>query len=540
MIAASYSRYSTDMQRRESIDDQERKSDKLIADKLSLTISLRYRDHAETGWNPKRSDYQRMLHDARNGAFQVLGLDDLSRLGRDPDERGQVIRRLEFLGIRIISCDGYDSTLPLQQRVITRSARGMIDSMYSIDLAEKTRRGLTGQVLKGFNAGGRSYGYRSVPILSDSERDEYGRPRVLAARREINPEPARIILEIFELFVRGWSPRSIAQELNRRGVPSPRGGTWAFSAIYGDKVRSGIGILNNPLYVGQAIWNRSEWVRDPDTGKRKRKERPQSEWIVREDGSLRIVPQELWDAAQHRMTASTLHGGSRGKARPKTLFGGLLRCGSCGGAVIAVNAHSYGCAARRDRGDIVCQGVLVSRSKTERLLVEDLQADMLSPLRLSQLHSDVRELLRARRTAVGGVLAETRRRLVQVEVEIANIVTAIKAGAYSQVLQSELARLEAERERLQAAMSQPVSQDSPALEEIPRLVERYRHMVEELRDALARRSERSRAILAEALGDVVLVKEPDGAVYAEFEDPAHRLLLAAGGGVSASGSGGRI
>lgn len=540
MIAASYSRYSTDMQRRESIEDQERKSDRLSTDKVNLAISLRYRDHAETGWNPKRSDYQRMLNDAKNGEFQVLVLDDLSRLGRDPDERGQVIRRLEFLGIRIISCDGYDSTLPLQQRVITRSARGMIDSMYSIDLAEKTRRGLAGQALKGFNAGGRSYGYRSVPILSDTERDEYGRAKIVAARREIDPDQAAIIREIFELFARGWSPRSIAQELNRRGVPSPRSGTWAFSAIYGDKVRSGVGILNNPLYIGRVIWNRSEWVRDPDSGKRKRKERPQSEWIVREDESLRIVPMELWDAAQRRIMASTMHGGSRGKARPKTLFGGLLRCGSCGGSVVAVNAHSYGCAAHRDRGGVVCQGVLVSRSKTERLLVEDLQADMLSPLRLSQLHSDVRELLRTRRVAVDGVLAETRRRMAQVETEIANIVAAIKAGAYSQVLQSELARLEAERERLQTAMSQPATQDGLVPNEIPRLVERHRRMVEDLRDALARRSERSRAILAEALGDVVLVKEPNGAVYAEFEDPTHRLLLAAGGGVSASGSGGRI
>ncbi len=183
--------------------------------------------------------------------------------------------------------------------------------------------------------------------------------------------------------------------------------------------------------------------------------------------------------------------------------------------------------------------MLVSRAKTEQLLAEDLRKDMLSPVRLSQLHADVRDLLRSRRTALNDALAETRRRLAQIEAEITNIVTAIKAGAYSQVLQSELARLEAERERFQAAMSQPVSQNS-SLDQIPRLVDRYRQMLEELKDALSRRTERSRAVLVEALGEIVLVKEPAGAVYAEFEDPAHRLLLAAGGGVFPDGSGGRI
>ncbi len=538
MRAAIYCRFSSENQRESSIADQARNCER-FAEREGWQIASRFQDKAVSGTKKDRAGYQAMLAAAKCREFDVLLVDDLSRLARDEIELKQTVRRFKFSGLRIVGVsDGFDTAA--KGHKIQATVRGLINEIYLDDLAEKTHRGLTGKALAGFNAGGRSYGYRHIPIIDESKRDEYGRPIVIAARREIDPEQARVVLEIFELFARSWSPRAIANELNRRGVPSPRGSTWAFTAIYGDKVRSGVGILNNPLYIGRVIWNRSEWVRDPDTGKRKRKERPQSEWIVREDESLRIVPQDLWDAAQRRMATPTLRGGSHGKARPRTLFGGLLRCGSCGGAVVAVDAHSYGCAARRDRGDTVCQGVRVSRSTTEQSLIEDLREDMLSPLRLSQLHSDARELLRARRAAVDDALSETRRRLAQVETEVSNIVAAIKAGAYSQVLQSELARLEAERERLQAAMSQPARQHGPALEEIPRLAERYRRMVEELRDALARRSERSRAILAEALGDVVLVKESDGAVYAEFEDPAHRLLLAAGGGSSASGSGGRI
>jgi site-specific DNA recombinase len=533
--ATIYCRFSTENQRETSLDDQARNCER-FAGREGWQITSRFQDKAISGTKQDRAGYQAMLAAAKRREFDVLLVDDLSRLSRDEIELKQTVRRFKFAGLRIIGVsDGFDTAD--KGHKIQATVRGLINEIYLDDLAEKTHRGLTGKALAGFNAGGRSYGYRHCPIYEGT--DEYGRPRVVAARREIDPDQACVIREIFELFIQGWSPRSIAQELNRRSVLAPRGGTWAFSAIYGDKVRSGVGILNNPLYIGRVIWNRSEWVRDPDTGKRKRKERPQSEWIVRENESLRIIPQELWDAAQRRMAASTLHGGSRGKARPKTLFGGILRCGSCGGAVVAVSAHSYGCAARRDRGDTVCQGVLVSRAKTEQLLTEDLRTDMLSPVRLSQLHADVRDLLRSRRAVLNDALAETHRRLGQVEAEIANIVAAIKAGAYSQVLQSELAKLEAERERLQAAMSVPFSQNQ-TLDEIPRLLERYRRMLEELNDALARRTERSRAVLAETLGEVVLVKEPDGAVWAEFEDPTHRLLLAAGGGVFPDGSGGRI
>lgn len=526
MRAAIYARFSTDKQDLSSIADQYRVCADFAA-RQGWKVVAHYADEGISGAAiGNRPGFNTMMDATMRGEINILLVVELSRLSRSAGDLNKTIDRLTFRGVRVIGVsNGYDSAR--KGHKMQAGFEGLMGEQFREMVREKTYGALQGRAMDGRRTGGISYGYRSV---------ENNGARFL----EIDPATARWVVWIFERFVDGWSPRHIASELNRQHVPSPRGGTWALSAIHPDRRRPGVGILSNPLYAGRVVWNRSQWVKDPDTGKRKRKERPESEWIVREIESLRVVSQELWDAAQRRMTASTLRGGSRGKARPKTLFGGLLRCTNCGGPVVAVDAHTYGCATRRDRGDIVCQGVLVPRSKTERLLVEDLQADMLSPLRLSQLHSDVRELMRARRSAVDGALAETRRRLAQVEVEIANLVAAIKAGAYSQVLQSELARLEGEREQLQTAISQPISQNSPTPDEIPNLVERYSRMVEDLRNALARRTERSRTILAEALGDVMLVKEPDGAVYAEFEDPAHRLLLAAGGGASASGSGGRI
>ena len=193
--------------------------------------------------------------------------------------------------------DGFDSDSKGYK--IHAGVRGLINEIYLDDLREKTHRGLTGRAVKGYNTGGRCYGYRHVPIEDGTRKDDYGRPVIIAVKRKIDPEQAKWVRQIFEWYAEGRPPRWIAAELNRRGVKSARGGTWADSAVYG-KMRTGTGLLNNVLYVGRYVWNRSNWVKDPDTGKKKRVPRPEDEWVVTDMPKLRIVPQVLWDRVKAR------------------------------------------------------------------------------------------------------------------------------------------------------------------------------------------------------------------------------------------------
>jgi hypothetical protein len=62
----------------------------------------------------------------------------------------------------------------------------------------------------------------------------------------------------------------------------------------------GTGILNNELYIGKLVWNRLRYRKDPDTGKRRSRLNPETDWIVREVPELRIIPQELWEAVKAR------------------------------------------------------------------------------------------------------------------------------------------------------------------------------------------------------------------------------------------------
>jgi DNA invertase Pin-like site-specific DNA recombinase len=107
--AAIYARYSSDMQRSASIEDQSRNCMQRAAAE-GWTIAATFSDAAISGSDNNRPQYQAMLMAAERGEFEVLLLDDLSRLARDSVEQERIIRRLEFMNLRIIATsDGYDS-----------------------------------------------------------------------------------------------------------------------------------------------------------------------------------------------------------------------------------------------------------------------------------------------------------------------------------------------------------------------------------------------------------------------------------------------
>src|SRR5690348_9922172 len=109
MHVAVYARYSSEHQREASIADQFRTCER-SAQSQGWTISDRYEDKAITGSRADRPGYQRLLQDAQARRFDILLVDDLSRLTRDEAESIQLRRRLAFWGIRLIGVsDGYDS-----------------------------------------------------------------------------------------------------------------------------------------------------------------------------------------------------------------------------------------------------------------------------------------------------------------------------------------------------------------------------------------------------------------------------------------------
>ncbi len=195
------------------------------------------------------------------------------------------------------------------------------------------------------------------------------------------------VRQIFEWFATGHSTKWIAGELNKQSIPSPRDSTWTASTIYGDMTK-GNGFLNNQLYIGRSVWNRSVWVKDPDSGKRRRMERPESEWVVTEIPELRIVPQALWNGVQKRLLEireksshlrEVLNNAQSRSRAGKYLFSGLLKCDCCGANFSMCSTTSYGCASNLNGGDSVCSNRLrIPRHLLEEQVIQAIQNELLS------------------------------------------------------------------------------------------------------------------------------------------------------------------
>lgn len=111
---------------------------------------------------------------------------------------------------------------------------------------------------------------------------------------EIEPKDAAVVLRIFTSYADGTPLTRIVKTLNEESVPG------AIRAAKGWSPATIRRILDNEKYAGRWIWNRTESRPDPKTGRRRRFEKPESEWIVREDEELRIVPAQLWKAVRER------------------------------------------------------------------------------------------------------------------------------------------------------------------------------------------------------------------------------------------------
>ena len=236
-----------------------------------------------------RPGIQQLLIDGGKRQFDVVYAEALDRISRDQEDVAAVFKRLQFVDVPIVTvAEGLISELHV-------GLKGTMNALYLKDLAEKTRRGLRGRVEAGHSGGGNSYGYDVIvgTVGNEIERGE----------RRINTRQAEIILRIFTEYAAGVSPRSIAKKLNQEGMAGPSGADWGPSTINGNASR-GTGILNNELYVGRMVWNRLAYRKDPETGKRRSRLNPASEWILKEVPDLRIVPDDLWHAVKERQKAS--------------------------------------------------------------------------------------------------------------------------------------------------------------------------------------------------------------------------------------------
>ena len=461
---ATYARISTDRQNPLSIDDQIHKCDVFAQVKEWKVLEEHiYRDEAISGTTEDRPGLQRLFKalDARPCPFDVLLVDDTSRLSRNTKDALGIFERLEFANVRLISISqGIDSDN--EQAGVLVQVHGLVDSLYVKELAAKTRRGMDGAFRRGMHAGGRCFGYRNVPIEAPGQVDEHGRPVILGVRLAIHEEQAAIVRRIFRAYADGASLKRIAKMLNAEGVTSPQpqqgriSQSWCPSSI---RV-----ILKNDRYRGLVIWNKTRKVRSA-SGKKVCRHRPKIEWVMRENPEQRIISDELWNAAQARKDlvkrvyegAGDRTGKLSGLLRSSAmnapyLFSGLLKCKTCGGNLVVVSRRGrkqkrqiYGCPLNFNRGESVCTNrVRVRRDVLEKRLLAGLQEKVLREDVVNYIIDQLEEKLTRELESIGGEMAAMRRRKAELDQEISRLLTGLADGTHSAAIMVEVKKREAE------------------------------------------------------------------------------------------------
>jgi site-specific DNA recombinase len=488
--AVIYARYSTDLQKDRSIEDQIMQA-AATAKRFGYEVTGTYRDRAISGASMvDREGLLDLMAAAKQRKFDAVICESLSRLSRDEEDTAALFKRLGYNDIRIIDQNGEITD-------IHASIGGIVNAQFLKNLTVSIRRSMHGRIREGLSMGKINYGYRGV-----LETLPNGLTRYKPGVREIDPTQAEVVVRIFEEYVSGKSPRSIAADLTSEGIPSLNGGkTWnPGKLVHGDG-----GLIGNQIYIGKLVWNKHTHVKNPDTGKRHKRRCKEEDQVIIDVPHLRILPQKLWESAQ---ALRAERGGAKfGLSRKRTcnqksadshLLVGLLRCGACGGNMVIGQNNTDGSPR------VVCsyghRRIRCDHHKSYDLKV--LEATVLAgvkerltrPKAVIEYTKSYHARWAERQKEIKADRSDAQRMLVRVTVQIDRIISAISDsdGPPVKALTAKLNQLEAERSSLEQRVSL-IDAESNVIDLHPTAVQKFCSSMTTLHQALTGASDKTLA-----------------------------------------------
>jgi DNA invertase Pin-like site-specific DNA recombinase len=469
--AAVYARYSSDMQSADSADDQisriqyrlkngQIRSLKSDGRPVELVPSWILKDEAQSGRLAGRDNYERILEGIREKAFELLIVDDLSRLTRSLGNLLGLYDMLKWYEVELVSiCDGISSEDPSAKTFFT--VKGMVNDFSNDIHAERVIRGMEMRALQGLSCGDHPYGYDSAPTKFENAK---GRPFPSHYKITINEQEAQIVRRIFTMYDTGIGFTRIAKNLNKDNIPSPGAQYAKPGAVPKWSPRSAQHILQNEKYIGLWRWKKTKVGVHPETRLRAAKDRPATDWVthlagkdVRED--LRIIDQDLWDRVQQRFEEnkkipnnlkSKGRWTDRSKILPEHAFSGILQCEACGSLFTIISGRRggyYGCTSAHKTG--VCKNNQVIHKDRIETTLYDLVAEKLDqPEILKYAVEKYNRALQRKQSAAPERLKQIEDEMDRVESELTNLIRFVMSGTTSESVTSAIKDRESRKARL--------------------------------------------------------------------------------------------
>ena len=333
--AAAYTRASKDDADSSTIENQFELIKDYIKSMPDIQIVSERSDSGFSGIDFLRPSFTEMMKDAEAGRINCIIVKDLSRLGRNYIEVGELMEDiLPKLGVRLISInDRYDSLNPKNDSDdIIIPFRNLMNEHYLRDTSIKIRSNLNVKRKNGdFVLPQTPYGYI---------RDGSNKHKLV-----IDECAAKIVRDIFNMKMQGMSQQKIADCLNEIGEPAPseykrkqgikfntpfqKNATALWSPVAIKR------ILSNPVYIGTLIQGKET---TPNYKVKKRIIKPEDEWSIIAETHEAIIEKTDFEAVNGLLNTDT-----RTSPKQDTVFplSGIMFCGDCGNNIVRKKSRNY-------------------------------------------------------------------------------------------------------------------------------------------------------------------------------------------------------
>jgi site-specific DNA recombinase len=292
MRVAIYIRVSTDEQAKEgySLDAQEEKLEAFCFSQ-GWTIVKRYREEGQSAKDTNRKKLKSLLKEL--DLFDVVLVYKLDRLSRSVSDINQLLHTFDNNNVSFKSAtEPYDTTTSQGKLLINIFAS--LAQFEREQLSERVYMGMTKKASLGERNGGKApYGYK----LEDG-------------KLVIVEEEAKVVREMFRLYINGKGIRSITLYLQQFGVEKG--------------IRTIGRMIENPVYCGKLRWANNSKM---------------DAIISDEIIHPQIIDEETFKRAQSIRTNRTTEGK---KATSPFHFSGVLKCARCGSPLSGYNRKAKG------------------------------------------------------------------------------------------------------------------------------------------------------------------------------------------------------
>lgn len=419
-----YARFSSDMQRNESIDAQIRASEKYAAQNDYIVIN-KYIDRAKSATTDQRPQFQQMMSDIVSTDVDAIIVHKLDRFARNRYD--SAIYRNIMKKNNVVLLSVLENLNDSPEAIILEAVIEGYNEYYSKNLAREVEKGKRENAIQCKHVGGiPPLGYDVDPVTK---------------KLTINRFEAEAVKMIYSMYLDGCGYSKIIFNLNQRGFKTKRGNAFRKNSIYE--------ILKNEKYTGVYIYNKSA-AKNADGTYNRHKYKTDDEIIRVPDGIPQIISQKDFDKVQikiqqrRRKTATY-------KAKHDYLLTGKIQCGICGSIYVGnarkANAThpeyiSYRCS--RKNGSLKCRNREIRKDTIESIVLSRLADYFFDESVLNGLSKAYNEYIAGQDTSLNNRIQGIEDDLSDIDRQINNIVNVV-AQTGSAALSDRLKELEQER-----------------------------------------------------------------------------------------------